>query len=248
MSSEPTSQADPRARAALVTGASSGIGRAVALALASRGASVWLVGRRADALADTAATARGGQIFPLPADIAQDGEVLRIRATLASAGTGLDIVVHCAGTISLGSVERSEICDFDEQFRTNLRAPFALTQQLLPMLKQSRGDIVFINSTAALGPRPGVAQYAATKAALRAVTDSLRGEINADGVRVLSIFPGRTATPGQKQIHASEGRDYVAEQLMQPDDVASMVVAALELPRTAEVTDIVMRPTVKPPP
>jgi NADP-dependent 3-hydroxy acid dehydrogenase YdfG len=187
-------------------------------------------------------------MFPLSADIADDGEIARVRSTLASAQTRLDTVVHCAGTISLGSVEASDVGDFDEQYRTNLRGPFALTQQLLPMLKQSRGDIVFVNSTAALGPRPGVAQFAATQAALRAVTDSLRGEVNADGVRVLSIFPGRTATPRQERIHASEGKDYLPERLMQPDDVASMVVAALELPRTAEVTEIVMRPTVKPSP
>jgi NADP-dependent 3-hydroxy acid dehydrogenase YdfG len=234
-------------RVALVTGASSGIGRAIALAIASRGASVWTVGRRADALAETAAAAPDAELRPLPADLDIDGEVARILANVQSGNGTLDTVVHCAGTIALGIVEQADVADFDAQYRANLRAPFVLTQALLPMLKASSGDVVFVNSTAALGPRPGVGQYAATQAALRAITDSLRGEVNGDGIRVLSIFPGRTATPRQQRIHAIEGKDYVAERLMQPDDVAAMVVAALELPRTAEVTEIVMRPFVKPP-
>ena len=76
--------------------------------------------------------------------------------------------------------------------------------------------------------------------------DSLRDEVNEDGVRVLSVFPGRTATPRQERIHAGEGREYRPERLLQPADVASVVVCALELPRTAEVTDISLRPFLKP--
>jgi NADP-dependent 3-hydroxy acid dehydrogenase YdfG len=242
--SQPASDVRLDGRVALVTGASSGIGRAVALAIASRGASAWIVGRRADALAETAAASPGADLRPIAADITNDGEVARVRAAVQSGGGILDTVVHCAGTIASGTVENADIGDFDVQYRANLRAPFLLTQALLPMLRASRGDVVFVNSTAALGPRPGVGQYAATKAALRAVADSLRGEVNGEGLRVLSIFPGRTATPLQERIHAHEGRDYLPERLMQPDDVAAMVVAALELPRTAEVTEIVMRPFV----
>jgi NADP-dependent 3-hydroxy acid dehydrogenase YdfG len=118
---------------------------------------------------------------------------------------------------------------------------------LLPWLRASgRGDVVFVNSTSSLGPRPGVGQFAATQAALRSVADSLRGEVNEQGVRVMSIFPGRTATGRQERLHVAEGRDYRPEDLMQAGDVAAMVATALAMPRTAEVTEIVMRPFVKP--
>ncbi len=90
-------------------------------------------------------------------------------------------------------------------------------------------------------------QYAATKHALRAMTDSLRDEVNPDGVRVLSVFLGRTASPMQAAIHQVEGRAYDPDRLVQPQDVAAMVISALSLPRTAEVTDISIRPMQKPP-
>jgi NAD(P)-dependent dehydrogenase (short-subunit alcohol dehydrogenase family) len=247
LSSQAASRASLDGQTALVTGASSGIGRSISLALSSRGAEVWIVGRRSGALADTAAAGQGSRLRPLVADLVDDAQIAGLRDAVAASDRGLDVLVHCAGMITLADTESARVSDFDAQFRANLRAPFMLTQALLPMLKASRGDIVFVNSTSALGLRPGLGQYAATKAGLRALTDSLRGEVNGDGVRVLSIFPGRTATPTQEQIHAMEGKEYVPERLMQPDDVASMVVAALALPRTAEVTEIVLRPLVKPP-
>jgi NADP-dependent 3-hydroxy acid dehydrogenase YdfG len=114
------------------------------------------------------------------------------------------------------------------------------------LLKASQGQIVFINSTLGLNAkRPEVGQYAATKHALKAVADSLREEVNQDGIRILSVYPGRTATPRQKRLQEEEGRAYRPELLMQPEDVATIVLCALTLPRTAEVTDISLRPMLK---
>ena len=93
--------------------------------------------------------------------------------------------------------------------------------------------------------RANVGQYAATKHALKAVADSLRDEVNSDGVRVLSIFAGRTATPMQETIYRLENKAYDAQLLLQPEDIASVVIHALTLPRTAEATDIHIRPLVK---
>jgi NADP-dependent 3-hydroxy acid dehydrogenase YdfG len=90
-----------------------------------------------------------------------------------------------------------------------------------------------------------IGQYAATKHALRAVADSLRAEVNPAGVRVLSVFLGRTATPMQATVHQMEGRAYRPELLIQPQDVATLVLNTLSLPRTAEVTDIHLRPMIK---
>ena len=120
-----------------------------------------------------------------------------------------------------------------------------MTCALLPMLKAGRGQIVFMNSSMGLRVRAGVAHYAASKHALRALADGLREEINLDGVRVLSVFLGRTASPMQADAHRAEGRSYRPENLIQPTDVASLVSHVLALPRTAEVTDIHMRPFKK---
>jgi NADP-dependent 3-hydroxy acid dehydrogenase YdfG len=132
--------------------------------------------------------------------------------------------------------------DFDWQYRVNVRAPYALTQALLSAIALRQGQIAFINSTVGLNARGGVGQYAATKHALKAIADSLREEVNADGVRVLSIYPGRTASPMQASVQEIEGREYHPERLLQPEDVAAVVLNALSLPRTAEVTDINIRP------
>jgi NADP-dependent 3-hydroxy acid dehydrogenase YdfG len=84
--------------------------------------------------------------------------------------------------------------------------------------------------------------YAASKHALRALADGLRDEVNKKGVRVITVFPGRTATPMQEAVHRYEGRPYDAERFLQPEDVAAAAVNALALPRTAEVTDLHIRP------
>jgi NADP-dependent 3-hydroxy acid dehydrogenase YdfG len=157
----------------------------------------------------------------------------------------IDILVHNAGAISLGDLATQGLEDFDQQYRVNVRAPLDLTQHLLPKLKGRGGQIVFVNSTAALKPGLKSGQYAATKASLRALADSLRDELNADGVRVLSVFVGRTATPMQANVHQFEGKPYRPDMLIQPEDVASVIVSALALARTAEVTEIVVRPMRK---
>jgi short-subunit dehydrogenase len=114
------------------------------------------------------------------------------------------------------------------------------------LLRRAHADVVFVNSTAALHGVPNVAEYAMSKAAIRAFADSLRAEENAQGLRVLSVYVGRTATPMQEQVAREEGRDYHPERLLQPEDVASAILAALMLPHTAEITDIHIRPNMPP--
>jgi NADP-dependent 3-hydroxy acid dehydrogenase YdfG len=231
---------------ALVTGAGSGIGRAVALALADRGHAVWLVGRRVGALKETAAAA-GGAARVASADLTSDDDIERLGADLDAEGGRLDVLVHSAGSMFQGPLARAAIGDLDAQYGANVRAPYLLTQALLPLLVAARGDVVFVNSSITGRARAGTSQYAATQSALKAIADSLRDEVNGEGVRVLSLFPGRTATPRQADLHAQEGKPYRPEQLIQPEDVASVVVTALSLPRTAEVTEVSMRPFIKPP-
>jgi NADP-dependent 3-hydroxy acid dehydrogenase YdfG len=120
-----------------------------------------------------------------------------------------------------------------------------LTQMLLPYLKKPRGQIVFINSSAGLATRPNTGYFSATQHAFKALADSLREEVNADSVRVLSVYPGRTATPRIQSLHVKEGHPYQPELLLQPEDIASVVLNAITLPWTAEVMDISLRPMRK---
>jgi NADP-dependent 3-hydroxy acid dehydrogenase YdfG len=143
------------------------------------------------------------------------------------------------------SFEVAPIEDFDHLYRVNVRAPYLLTQQLLPLIKARQGQVVFINSSVGLNARARVSQYAATKHALKAIADSLREEVNAAGVRVVSIYPGRTASPMQAMVYQLENRVYQPEQLIQPEEIAAVITTVLSLPKGAEVTDINIRPAKK---
>jgi NADP-dependent 3-hydroxy acid dehydrogenase YdfG len=233
---------------ALVTGAGSGIGRAIAVALAAAGGSVILCGRRVEGLRETAVQveAAGGVPIVMPTDLASDDAMSRLATAVGEVGGGrLDVLVHAAATHVRGTVDDLSPDDLDETLRVNVRGPMLLTRLVLPLLRAAPGDVVFVNTSAALSSPPSSAAYAASKAALRSAADSLRQHVNQDGIRVLSIFPGRTATDLQAAIHREEGRVYRPELLLQPSDVAEVVVAFQRLPRTAEVTEVHLRPAVK---
>jgi NAD(P)-dependent dehydrogenase (short-subunit alcohol dehydrogenase family) len=158
----------------------------------------------------------------------------------------LDILIHSAGVIYQAPMERACIEDFDRQYYANVRVPYLLTQRLLPVLESAHGQIVFMNSSVGLSvKRPEVGQYSATKHALRAIADSLREEVNSKGIRVLTIYLGRTATPMQETLHKQDEKAYHPEKLLQPEDVAAIMVQALMLSPTAEVTDISIRPMMR---
>ena len=221
-------------RTAVVTGATGGIGGAVARALAAAGATVHALGRRA-------AAAEPGLVWHR-VDLGDDAAVAGLAAEL---GPGLDVLVHAAGTYGTGEVATLPVAELDRQWRINVRAPYLLTQALLPALVARRGQVAFVNSSVWGNARAGMAAYAGGKYALKALADALRAEVNPAGIRVLSVFPGRTATRMQAEIHRAEGAPWRPEALLQPEDVAAALVAALALPATAEVTDIHIRPARK---
>jgi NAD(P)-dependent dehydrogenase (short-subunit alcohol dehydrogenase family) len=226
---------------ALVAGASRGIGRAIAYHLLGAGVEVYMLGRSLTRLAEPVLPEdMRSKCHFVAADLTDDDAVQRVAAMISSRAR-LDILV-----LSSGIYERShDAAVFARQIAANLIGPYALIQQLLPPLVEAKGQVVFINSTQGLRAAAGVGQYAATKHALKAVADSLRDEVNAEGIRVMSIFLGRTATDLQRAIFALEGRPYPPERLIQPADVADLVLSLLQLSRTCEVTDIVLRPMHK---
>lgn len=227
---------------AVITGASGGIGGAIAAALAARGLSPCLTGRNAQRLQRVAeeVSAVGGRPSVVGADLASDDGIRGLAAAVLPLGR-LGVLVHSAGAIRLGDVMASAWDDLDELYRINLRAPYLLTKLLLPALVASQGQVVFVNSSAGLRTGPENGLYAATKHALRSLADSTREHVSPLGVRVLSAYPGRTATQMQERVCAFEGKRYDPANLLQPSDVAEVVAHALMLPRTAEVTDIVVR-------
>jgi NAD(P)-dependent dehydrogenase (short-subunit alcohol dehydrogenase family) len=233
-------------RGALVTGASRGIGRAIAQRLAALGATVLCVSRTQSELDETVRSA-GSRAFALALDISADGAAQAMVDALLARVPGLDILVHCAGVMKMGSVETSHLIDFDQAWRINVRGPYALTQAALPALRTSRGQVLFVSSSIIRAANTaGRGMHAATQAALKAFADTFRDEVNPQGIRVLSIVPGRTATPRQEHMHAVAGATYHPESLLQPEDVAELACYALLLPRTAEATDLFVRPMQKP--
>lgn len=234
-------------RLAVVTGASSGIGKVIALTLAGQGAEVCLVARRREALEAVAEQihAGGGRGHVCRADLTCDEDIFELAQKIQRDFGRVDVLVLCGGAISHGPLERAPLAELDLMYRANLRAHYALTQALLPLLRKQKGQIVFINSSAGLRSPATVGQFSATQHAFRAIADSLRDEVNVDGIRVLSVYPGRTATPRMAALFEKEGKPYRPELLLQPEDIASMVTHTLCLPRTAEVTDISIRPMLK---
>lgn len=231
---------------AVVTGASSGIGRAIAFELAARGASLCLLGRRTEVLeALQLPLAQKARKRIYGVDLQVLSQIDAAVESLARDAAEPTILVHSAGIIEIGACDEAPLADFDRQLNVNLRAPYALSRALLPALKRQRGQIVFINSSAGVSAVPQAGAYSATKHALRGLADSLRAEVNGI-VRVASVFTGMTATPMQRALHAAKGRPYHPEALIQPQDVAAVVGHLLSLPRTVEVTAVHMRPAQPP--
>jgi NADP-dependent 3-hydroxy acid dehydrogenase YdfG len=232
---------------AVVSGASSGIGKAIALSLAGQGAEVCLVARRRELLEDVAKQihALGSRGYACPADLTKDEEIRSLGERFEKDFGHVNILVLCGGAILHGLLEKASLSDFDLMYRSNVRGHYLMIQTMLPLLRKAAGQIVFINSSAGLRSPATTGQFSATQHAFRSIADSLREEVNALGIRVLSVYPGRTATPRVAKLFEKEGRAYQPDLLMQPEDVAEMVTHSLRLPRTAEVTDISIRPMQK---
>jgi len=221
---------------ALVTGASRGIGGAVAHALAPTH-ELLLGGRDVDALQRVTDELHGSRAWPVELT---DPEAL----AAATAGiTRLDVLVHSAGIGEVGTVADTPVDVWRCQFEINVVAVAELTRLLLPALRAAAGHIVMINSGAGLNARPGWASYAASKHALRALADSLRAEEAEHGVRVTSVFPGRTATDMQRAVRAAEGGEFRVADYLTPEAVAAVVASAVAAPPDAQVTDVMVRPT-----
>ena len=223
----------------VITGAGSGIGAAVTRRLLERGDELWLLARdagRAKGLADEFSGVR-----TLVGDLAEP-ELLSWALGHQRLPDRLDSLLHIAGVADLGEVGELSSKLWNRTLAVNLVAPAELTRLFLPQLRLSRGHVVFVNSGAGLRASAGWGAYAASKHGLKALADSLREEEHGNGIRVTSVYPGRTATPMQEKVHQQEGKVYDASRWIAPESVAATVLAALDLPRDAEITELSIRP------
>src|SRR6202048_485861 len=218
-------------KTALVTGASRGIGRASALALAAAGAQVLIhYGRGATEADGVVAEIRkaGGRGDVVAADLAAaDGPHKLAKLTRNTVGDRLDILVANAGVSKSATIEDTTIEDFDRLFAVNVRAPFFLVQQLLPILSKG-SSIVLVSSLAATAVVGTLAAYAATKGAIATLVKHFASELGERGVRVNAVAPGAVATDMSSFTKTDAGRDFTLgiqalKRLGQPDDVGDVI-------------------------
>jgi NAD(P)-dependent dehydrogenase (short-subunit alcohol dehydrogenase family) len=192
-----------KGKSALVTGASSGIGRATALKFAASGARVALVGRDAAALEAVAGECArlGGEAFAVAADVTNEADAGRaVKETVERFG-GLDVLVNAAGGLLSGTLEQTTLAAWDAMMNVNVRAVFHLMQLAIPHLEQSGGNIVNVSSVTGLRAFPGVLAYCVSKAGVDQLTRCAALELAARGVRVNAVNPGVVRT----QVHRRGG-------------------------------------------
>ena len=190
-------------KVAFVTGATSGIGQACAMAFAHAGANVVCVGRKEEALNELERSLREttSGVLTIRADLAHEEEAERAVQQAVSVFGGVDILVNAAGHISSGTIENTSLQAWDDMMNVNVRASFVLMQKAVPSLIERRGNIVNISSVTGLRAFPGVLAYCVSKAALDQLTRCTALELAAKGVRVNAVNPGVVVT----QIHKRGG-------------------------------------------
>ena len=201
-------------RVALITGASSGIGRATALKFASEGAKVAIVARREDKLNEVAKeiAAKGGEAKVIAADVTEEAEIERVvRETVAAFG-GIDVLVNAAGIITNGTIENTRLDDWDDMFKVNARSPFYLMNRAMPYLIERKGNVVNVSSVNGIRAFMNVLAYCASKAALDQLTHCAALEVASKGVRVNAVNPGVVVT----SLHRTGGmNDDAYEQFLE---------------------------------
>ncbi|HKU94511.1 MAG TPA: SDR family oxidoreductase [Vineibacter sp.] len=236
-------------RVALVTGATSGIGQAIATGLLAHGARVVAIGRRKDRLAALARV--GGDVLGLAIDLSAPDAASRIGAALAGPFADVDILINNAGHDSGGNVpfHDSDTAKWEAVVQVNFLAMMRLTRALLPgMVRRGRGDIVNISSITTRRATAGLAAYGATKHAVHGFSEALRAECGPLGIRVVEIVPGVVRT--EFAATRWDGDDARAEAFYQSfpshlaaEDVARAVIFALQQPAGVTVAELTLVPT-----
>src|SRR5438093_6526805 len=197
-----------KGKIAIVTGASSGIGRATAIAMGANGAKVAAVGRTSEELSKAAQQiiAAGGEAVALAADLRVEADCRRVVESTVEAFGGLDILVNSAGIIATGTIENTAFPAWREMMDINLDAVFRLMQLSLPHLERRKGNIVNVSSVNGLRAFSGVLAYCVSKAAVDQLTRCAALELAPKGIRVNAVNPGVTVTNLHRRSGMDEGK------------------------------------------
>ncbi|HEV7208956.1 MAG TPA: SDR family NAD(P)-dependent oxidoreductase [Mycobacteriales bacterium] len=237
-------------KVALVTGASSGIGEATAIALAGQGATLAIAARRTDRLQALSRKLleAGSKVIVLELDVTDEAACRSAVARTASELGGLDIVVNNAGVMLLGPIVDADVSDWTRMLHTNVLGLMYVTHAALPHLLEGGGDIVNVSSVAGRVARLGSGVYNASKFAVNAFSESLRQEVTARGVRVTLVEPGAVATELTDHItHAAsreQSKGFVRGiRPLHSEDIAAAVLYAVTQPPHVAINEILVRPT-----
>lgn len=233
---------DLRDRVAVVTGGSTGIGRAVAHALGDAGCRLAVCARTESDLEEAARElARAGtETLAVPTDVSRPEEVAELADRVEEELGGADVLVNNAGTARFGRVDRLEPSDYDDVFGSNVRGTFLCTRAFAPgMIERGDGVIVNVASLAGKNAFAGGAVYSAAKHAVLGMSKSMMLDLREHGVRVVTVCPGSVDTPFfDKQDHFEPDRG----RIVAPEDVAGLVVEAVRLSDRGTVSEVEIRP------
>ncbi|MBD2341944.1 SDR family NAD(P)-dependent oxidoreductase [Calothrix sp. FACHB-156] len=240
-------------KVAIVTGASSGIGEATAIALAAEGATVVLAARRGDrlnALAEKIATI-GGKALPIITDVTDEAQVQNLVDKTKTEFGRIDILVNNAGIAAIGAIDGGNTSDWKEMINLNLLGLLYVTHAVLPILKaQGAGHIVNISSVAGRTARVGIGVYNATKWGVNGFSESLRQEVCKQNIRVTIIEPGLVNTEISDRISDPIAKQNIEERRrsvtpLESEDIAAAIAYAVTQPSRVNVNEILIRPTLQ---
>lgn len=226
-------------RVALVTGASSGIGKATAQALANEGCAVALAARRGDRLETIVSEMENGQALPVPTDVTDEDDVVAMVEQTREALGKIDLLVNNAGVIRPDPIADADRADFQQEIQVNLLGMMNATHAALPdILAAETGDIVAVSSLNVRlpGEGKGGSGYTATKFGVNGFCRALRKEVAEDGVRVTIVMPGTVDT----EVLDAE---LPKSQALDPADVAEAIVFAVSRPNHVSISDLTITPT-----
>jgi NADP-dependent 3-hydroxy acid dehydrogenase YdfG len=238
-------------KVALVTGASSGIGRGIALELAKAGATVAVAARREDRLAELVSEieAVGSKALALTGDMAVESEAKKaVEQTVEQLGR-IDILINSAGIMRMGGIEGASLAEFRQVFEINVFGTLYACAAAVPhMLAQGGGDIVNVTSLAARKGGAGTNAYSSSKHAAHAMSDGMRQELGNRNIRVMEYLPGATTSEVGDSIPDPRSRKFIQSHVakdgaIKPSEVGEVVVFMLAMPRHVNISEISVRPT-----